>query len=822
MRPKTLRIIGCGSIIACFNIGSKTIYIMEYRLSEIAEICGGALCGADVVVRSVTADSRRSVGREEAPLFVAIRGRNHDGHDYIADLYRRGVRGFMVEREVDADNYPEAGFVKVGKSLYGLQALAANYRASFSGVVVGITGSSGKTTVKEWIAQAAPEGVAMFRSPRSYNSQLGVPLSILMMAGNEDYALIEAGISRPGEMERLAEVIRPDLGVFTGLGPEHGENFQSDKQKMREKAQLFATCKRVIYFGDEPVVEEALRLKAPEAELIDAAPYAYMLSDEDAADSVTLRNKALVAAFYDAVGTDGSRMGSRLQELRPVTVRLGMREGIAGSLLVTDMNNTDMNSLPMALDYLNSVAGGRETMLIMSDIPFGSMPDWELYGQVGAMVRTAGIDRFIGVGERISACRDAFDAGSRFFSSAEEFIGRIMQDEVAGKAILLRGNADTGFIRILHHLDRRSHTTVLEVDLDAMRHNLDHYRTLVGEGVKLMAMVKASGYGNGNFEVADMLDRQGVNYLAVAFADEGVRLREKGIAMPIVVLNADEDSFALMVANRLEPEIYNFRSLRHFVAAVRDAGETAWPVHIKIDTGMHRLGFRLEDMAELTAILRRESGAVVARSVFSHLAAADMPQEDDFTRGQIDYFRAAVEALSEGIGYCPLRHILNTAGMERFPEARFDMCRLGIGLYGVGATEGTSLHPVSRLATRIVQVKELDDSETVGYGRSGRLSRRTRVATIPIGYADGLDRRLGNGLWSVLVGGAPAPIVGRICMDSCMVDITGLTACEGDEVIIFGSTPGNTVSDMAAVLDTIPYEIMTSVSERVKRIYLKE
>ena len=344
----------------------------------------------------------------------------------------------------------------------------------------------------------------------------------------------------------------------------------------------------------------------------------------------------------------------------------------------------------------------------------------------------------------------------------------------------------------------------------------------MGDGVKMMAMVKASCYGNGNFEVADMLDKQGVNYLAVAFADEGVTLREKGIAMPIVVLNADSDSFALMVANRLEPEIYNFRSLERFIAAVRDAGETSWPVHIKIDTGMHRLGFRMEDMPELAALLRREAGAVAARSVFSHLAAADMPEEDGFTRSQIDYFRRTVQALADGLGYRPLMHILNTAGMERFPEARFDMCRLGIGLYGVSCTEGEALRPVSRLLTRIVQVKELAQSETVGYGRSGKLARDSRLATIPIGYADGLDRRLGCGNWSVLVNGRPAPIVGRICMDSCMVDVTGMNVSEGDEVTVFGSTPGNTVSDMAVLLGTIPYEIMTSVSERVKRIYLKE
>lgn len=793
---------------------------MEYSLSEVAAICGGTLRGDDVVVRSVTADSRRSVGKNDAAMFVAIRGRNHDGHDYIADLYRRGVRGFMVETDLDETVYPGAGFVRVEKSLNGLQALAAYYRKSFRGTVVGITGSNGKTTVKEWIAQIVPAGLTVFRSPRSYNSQLGVPLSILMMTGSEDVALIEAGISRPGEMERLATIIRPDIGIFTCLGPEHGENFQSDKQKMREKALLFESCRKVIFSSGDTLVDETLRTKVLDAELIDAKPFVEQFKNET--DDVTCRNKSLVAAFYDVMGMQVAGILPELRGLSPVAVRLGIREGIAGSVVVTDMNNTDVNALPMALDYLHGVAGTRETMLIMADILFSRMPDWELYGKVGAMVRNAGIIHFVGIGEHLSACRDAFGSGSRFFTTAEDFLRHISQDDIAGKAILLRGNADTGIIRIQHMLDRRSHTTVLEVDLDAMRHNLDHYRSLVGSGVKMMAMVKASCYGNGNFEVADMLDKQGVDYLAVAFADEGVTLREKGIAMPVVVLNADADSFALMVANRLEPEIYNFRSLREFVAAVRDAGETSWPIHIKIDTGMHRLGFRLEDIPELCAVLKRESGAVVARSVFSHLATADMPEEDDFTRSQIDYFTRAVNALGKGLGYMPLRHILNTAGMERFPEARFDMCRLGIGLYGVSCTQGGVLRPVSRLRTRIVQVKELASTETVGYGRSGRLARTSTLATIPVGYADGLDRRLGCGAWSVLVGGRPAPIVGRICMDSCMVDVTGLNVSEGDEVTVFGDVPGHTVSDMAAVLGTIPYEIMTSVSERVKRIYLKE
>lgn len=793
---------------------------MKYSMSEIAAVCGGEFYGNDVVVSSVVADSRRSIGAGEEPLFVAIRGRNHDGHDFIGDLYRRGVRGFIVEKDIDTEAYPDAGFVKADKSLHALQDLAAHYRRSFKGVVVGITGSNGKTVVKEWIARAVPDGTTIFRSPRSYNSQLGVPLSVLMMRGCEDIALIEAGISRPGEMERLAAIIRPDVGVFTAFGPEHGENFSSPKHKMREKAVLFSGCRAVVYNGNDPLVGEVLRDRLSGVKLTDAAAYDNLI--DGIVDSASRRNAALVAAFYNAAGYDADAMLSMLWSTKPAEMRLGIREGVAGSVLVTDMNNADINSLPISLDYVKGVSGGRTLMLVMTDIPFNPMPDWELYGKVAAMLRSTGIARFVGIGERISSCRDSFGSESMFFDSAEDFIRHTTQSDIEGCAILLRGNPEPQFFCLLHHLDRRSHTTVLEVNLDAMIHNLNYFRTRIGLGVKIMAMVKALGYGTGNYEVADMLRSQGVDYLAVAFADEGVRLREQGIAMPIVVLNADADSFALMVANRLEPEIYNRRSLAQFIAAVRDAGESSWPVHIKIDSGMHRLGFEEEDIDDLVGILRREAGSVVVRSVFSHLAVADMPEEDDFTRTQIECFRRSAEALAEGIGYKPIMHLSNSAGMERFPEARFDLCRIGIGLYGVSSDRQGVLRAVSRLATRIVQIKELDASQTVGYGRAGRLIRPSRIATIPIGYADGFDRRLGCGNWNVLAGGVPAPIVGRICMDSCMVDVTDIPVAEGDEVTIFGGVSGNTVEDMACVLGTIPYEIMTSVSERVKRIYLKE
>ncbi|MDY3979926.1 MAG: alanine racemase [Tidjanibacter sp.] len=774
---------------------------MQYKLSEIIRaVEGSRLVGCNVEVHSVMTDSRHSFDVVDRPLFAAMAGVNHDGHNYIADLYRRGVRGFLVEREIDPKDYPEAGFVVVTRTVHALQSLARDYRAHFRGTVVAVTGSTGKTVVKEWIAQVAPEGVDLFRSPRSYNSQLGVALSLLMMEGSEDMAVIEAGISRPGEMERLEDMIRPDVGIFTTLDGCHDENFSSRRQKAAEKALLFRRAAQVIYNPDFDYVEQAVKSVCKSCHAVHS-------------------NKEAVVKLYETLGYDSANIAERLRDMQPADMQFSLREGLGGSIVLSDTHNCDINSLSIALDSLGEVAASRERILILSDMLYSSLPDRELYGRVAATVRNAGVEHFIGVGERIGRCAEQFAPGSLFFSSVDEFLKWFTQDKIEASAVLVKGGAMSQFDRIVHLLSRRSHTTVLEVNLDAMAHNLAHYRAMLPEGTKMMAMVKASAYGHGDYEIAAMLAHQGVDYLAVAFADEGVTLRQKGISMPVVVLNADADSFELMVANRLEPEIYNFTSLRTFASAVVEAGESRYPIHIKIDSGMHRLGFRECDIEQLCAMLADMADRVTVRSIFSHLATADMPSENDYTLGQIATFDRLSTAIMQTLPYRPLRHINASAAMERFPQSDYDMCRLGIGLYGVGTA---GLLPVSRLTTRIVQVKELSAGETVGYARAGVLGHLTKVATIPIGYADGLDRRLGSGRWSVLVGGHKAPIIGRICMDSCMIDVTGIETEEGDTVTIFGGDEGNTVVDMAAILDTIPYEIMTSVSTRVKRIYVKE
>ena len=789
---------------------------MNYSMREIAAVCGGEFSGADVTARSVIADSRRSIGSDEAPLFVAIRGRNHDGHDFIDDLYRRGVRAFLVERELDAAQYPGAGFVRVPKSLAGLQALAAHYRASFRGTVVGITGSSGKTTVKEWIAQTMPATFKLFRSPRSYNSQLGAALSLLMIEGDERIALIEAGISQPGEMARLERMIAPDVTLFTSLGDAHQEHFASLEEKCAEKLLLGLHARRILYHGAyEPMASMLREVYADGRELTDAAPYA----GGGFADGASERNSQLVEAFWQMMGQPKPDFG----RLQPVAMRLEVKEGINGSLLIDDAYNSDMNSLAIALDYLHNVAAGRPTTLILSDILQSGMTDDELYVRVAAMVAAAGVGKVIGIGPHLSAQADRFTGDKAFYLSTDDYLRRIDRADIAGRAVLLKGNRDSRFERLEHALSRRSHTTVLEVDLDAMISNLNYFRARMRPGVRLVAMVKASSYGAGDFEVAQMLQHQGVDYLAVAFADEGVLLRERGISMPIVVLNADADSFGVMVANRLEPEIYNLHSLAEFADAVDRYGERNYPIHIKLDTGMHRLGFMEEELPALLEALGRRRRSLRTATVFAHLCTSDDPSQDDFTRLQIARFDRMSSRLKEALPYDVLRHTANSAAIERFPEAQYDMCRLGLGLYGFGFEHNEALHPVSTLRTRIVQIKRLAPPETVGYGRAGVLTRPTVTATVPIGYADGLDRHLGCGAWSMLVKGRPAPIVGRICMDSCMLDITDIEGvAEGDEALVFSPAARNTPEAMAAVLGTIPYEIMTSVSGRVKRIYLKE
>ena len=792
---------------------------MIYELKNIAGIVGGTFSGADSSVTRVVTDSR-TANCPQQTLFVAIRGPRRDGHSYIAELYRKGVRGFIVDRDIDISGFPGAGFIRTGDSGEALQRLAAHHRDGFRGTVVAITGSNGKTVTKEWIAQLCPPGVKLFRSPKSYNSQIGVPLSLLML-DDEAVAVIEAGISRPGEMCRLEKMIRPDIGLITNIGDAHQENFESLGQKAGEKLGLFASTPVIIYNAADPVLGEAVpvryggrRLIGVDASLADLAGLPY-------SDRASRENAAGALALYEALGYDMKTVRSGLPGLQNVAMRLELKDGVNGCTIVNDSYNSDINSLAIALQCLDSVAGQRGKVLILSDIDQSGLPAEQLYARVAELVRTHGVDELVGIGSEIFRHAALFDCRKEFYLNTDNFIGAGLRAGFVRKSILLKGGRRFQFERIGRMLENKVHTTVLEVDLDHMIHNLNYFRSLLRRGERMMAMVKAAGYGSGTFEVANMLERQGVDFLAVAFADEGVTLREAGITMPVVVLNADADSFDLMVDYRLDPEIYSFSSLRSFAATARRHGETGYPVHVKLDTGMHRLGFERPDIDPLIVELGTMP-EVRIRTIFTHLAGSDEARHDDFTRSQIALFRELSDRLVAAFpGEHILRHIDNSAGIERFPEAQFDMVRLGIGLYGIGFVHQEHLLPVSTLRSRIVQIKELAVGETVGYGRHGRADGHpVRTATVPIGYADGLNRRLSCGRWSFIVNGKKAPIIGNICMDTCMIDITGIEAREGDSVTIFGE--GATVGEMADALGTIPYEIMTGVSARVKRIYTKE
>lgn len=775
-------------------------------------MCGGVLHGKDSMVGDVVTDSRRCAFGDGA-MFVAMRGVNYDSHDYVADMYRRGVRAFMVEHEVAMAD--DAGYVCVDNALEALQRLAAAHRATFKGKVVGITGSNGKTMVKEWVARALPAGIKVVVSPMSYNSQLGVALSLLMIEGDEELALIEAGISEVGEMERLERMIRPDVVVMTSIGDAHQSNFESLEQKVREKMTLARRAHTFIYHSDYKEIADAAKLLPDECRVVDAATADV---EELPACNAALRIDAQeVKSLCRELG-----YGIPQLSLSDVAMRLEVKEGVDGSTIINDSYNSDINSLALALDTLRSVALGGKTTVVISDILQSGMSDEELYSRVAQLVAHAGVDTIICVGERIKAHINKFACKARYYSSTEDLMRAISHEDISGRTVLLKGNRRSHFERVCHSLERKSHTTVLEVNLDAMTHNVGYFRRHLPMNHRLVAMVKAHSYGAGDVEVAQLMQRLGVSYLAVAFADEGIVLREKGITMPIVVLNADAGSFDKMVAYSLEPEIYSFHSLADFMHSVERYGAHNYPIHIKLDTGMHRLGFVEQEVDELINILKDNRNIRVA-TIFAHLSCADDTAQDDFTREQIALFDKMSSRIAEALPYDVLRHTANSAAIERFPEAAFDMCRLGLGLYGYGYSHNEELKPVATLKTRIVQIRKRAKGDAIGYGRSQMLERDSVIATIPIGYADGLDRHLGGGRWSMLVAGNVAPTVGRICMDSCMIDVTDIEGVkEGDEVTIFSPAKGNSLEDMAEVLGTISYEIMTSVSARVKRIYVRE
>ncbi|MCC8155634.1 MAG: bifunctional UDP-N-acetylmuramoyl-tripeptide:D-alanyl-D-alanine ligase/alanine racemase [Tannerellaceae bacterium] len=821
---------------------------MEYNIRKIAAILGlHNQSFKDDTISVLLTDSRR-VSNPSESLFFAIATRTNDGHKFIPELYRLRVRNFVVnESFTGMDSMPDANFLVVKDTLRALQRVAAYHRKRFHIPVIGITGSNGKTIVKEFLYQLLHTDFAIVRSPRSYNSQIGVPLSVWQMNEKHTLGIFEAGISQPDEMEYLQPVIAPTVGIFTSIGEAHQENFFSINEKCLEKLQLFKDCEAIIYDADDIIISNNV-----EASCLSHKSIAWSRTDSDAPlyiDSISKKENHTVITCtmlgltrkYTIPFTDDASIENiihclalmlylkptsvnnteKFAMLEPVDMRLDIKEGINNCIVINDIYNSDINSLDIALDFLRSRAVDRtmKRTLILSDIlQSGALPR-SLYKKVADMARRKEVDRIIGIGRDLCQQASLFLMESEFYTTTEEFLKKDLSYVFNNELILLKGSRHFHFECISERLEKKMHETVLEVNLDAVVHNLNYFRSLLKPETRVICMVKASGYGAGSYELAKTLQEHRVDYLAVAVADEGMELRKQGISIPIIVMNPEFASFNMLLENQLEPEVYSFRLLDALLHEVKRRGITNYPIHIKIDTGMHRLGFTPEDVPAIAERLQGRGGLTV-RSVFSHLAGSDEVIFDDFTEEQYTKFIRAANQLEEKLDYKIQKHILNSAGIERFSQYQLDMVRLGIGLYGISCKDKEQLKRVSTLKTIILQIQEVPAGESVGYSRKTFVSRDSRIAVLPIGYADGLNRHLSNGVGEVVINGTRCPFVGNICMDICMVDITDIEANEGDPVIIFGEDLP--VWEMAEKLDTIPYEILTTISTRVKRIYYRE
>ena len=824
---------------------------MFYSLEKVTALIGARRFGnAEARIDWLLTDSR-SLAFPETTLFFALRTPVGDGHKYIPDLYRRGVRNFVVGTVPDnyETDYPDANFLRVLSPLKALQRLAERHREEYVLPVIGITGSNGKTVVKEWIYQLLMLSMNVTRSPRSYNSQVGVPLSVWLLDERSRIGVFEAGISQPGEMQALRAIIQPTIGVMTNIGPAHQENFSTIQEKCHEKLLLFKDAKVLIYNADEPVVAESVHdfgfggqlfgwsrkdenatvfVRAIEPTDDGQTRIAYFFNGTAAeytlpfADEASIQNSitALCVCLY--LGLTPADIARRMALLEPVAMRLEVVQGVRGCTLINDAYNSDAAALDIALDFMNRRAkeqAAKGRTLILSDIFQTGIPAEELYAKVADMLKSRGVERLLGEGPAISAAHTLFSIKKSFYPTSEALLESGELDTIHDEIILLKGARNFGFEQIAKALSLRVHETTLDVNLEAIAENLHFYRSFMKPETKLTCMVKASAYGAGSVEIAKTLQERGVDYLAVAVADEGAELRRAGITAGIIVMNPEMSAFGTLFEYELEPEIYSFNLLDALIRAARRQGITDFPVHLKLDTGMHRLGFNPK--TDIPVLIDRLSHqrALIPRSVFSHFVGADSDGFDEFSEKQFKLFDEASRTLQAAFPHKILRHICNSAGIERFPERHLDMVRLGLGLYGIDPIDNRVLHNVATLRTTILQIRDVPAGDSIGYSRKTVLDRPSRIAAIPIGYADGLNRHLGNRRGYCLVNGQKADYVGNICMDVCMIDVTDIPCREGDSVEIFGDAlPVTVLSDL---LGTIPYEVLTSVSNRVKRVYFQ-
>ena len=832
------------------------------NIEQIKKWCNGSWLANDHItatIDEISIDSR-NIEHPENALFIALKTPLRDGHNYIQDAWVKGVRNFLVSNDIDTTQLQGSNIIRVNDTHAALQQIAAAHRKQFDIPVIGITGSNGKTVVKEWLYQLLNSKYNTIRSPKSYNSQVGVPLSVWLMKPDQQLAIFEAGISQPGEMEKLERIIHPSIGLFTNIGEAHSEGFLNSRQKINEKLILFRNAKQLIYCLDHAELnqciiqymhqvkggrsEEPLQLftwsQKQEADL--------RISDISKTNSKTAisalykgKEVSITIPFTDDASVENAihcwcillllnmsnnEVREQMLQLQPVSMRLEMRHGINDCTIINDAYNSDLTSLQLALNFLEQQKQHNHHTVIMSDMLQIGKRDLDLYDEVATLISRRNIQRFIGIGPALYKNKASFRKHKKirsiFFKSTEDLLKNFHLLTFDKEAILLKGARVFAFEKIAMLLEQQVHQTVLSINLSALTHNLNVFRSELRPGVKTMAMVKAFAYGSGSYEIASLLQYAGVDYLTVAYTDEGITLRKAGIKMPIMVMSPDATSFDRMIAWKLEPELFSFRSLSAFINIAQTLQTHKYPVHIKLDTGMHRLGFGPDEI-ELLANTINETATIQVETIFSHLAASDDPQQDGFTKQQAQLFEAMGRTLMDNLPNTPMFHLCNSAGIVRHPNLQYDMVRLGIGLYGIdtGHILANKLKQISTLKTTISQIHTIPAGDNIGYGHHTIAPHNMRIATISIGYADGYPRSLGNGKAFVLISGKPAKTIGSICMDMCMVDITQIPeAKEGDDAIIFGEYP--TVSHLAAWAGTISYEIMTSISQRVKRVYLNE
>lgn len=799
----------------------------------------------DICIRNLIIDSRKTTQIQDS-VFFAIQGDRHNGHGFISELIHKGVKNFVVSSKAVVSS--EANFFVVEDVIKALQSIATHHRKSNSIPILAITGSNGKTTIKEWIRHTLGSSTSIVTNPKSYNSQVGVPLSIWHIRGNEELGVFEAGISKKGEMKKLQRIISPDFGLITNIGDAHAEHFNNQEEKLLEKLILFKDSKAIFYCKDSKLIDShisrlysekslytwgkgeecTLTIHSVKKNTSSSTIYGEYLNKEIVliipfCDKASIENAILCCLFALVQQIEPSIITQRMSSLPQLAMRLEYKAGIKNSILINDFYNSDLESLKIALEHLSNQKQKKNKSVILSDITESNLPPVALYQEVASLLSSHSIDKLIGIGDSITKNQHFFNVKEKhFFDDTKSFEASFNDLDFKDEVILLKGARSFELEKISQLLEAKTHETVLEVNLSHVVHNLNYFRSLLKPKVKIMCMVKAFSYGSGTYEIAQTLAYQNIDYLGVAYADEGVLLRKNGIQTSIMVMNVDQSSFDSIVQHNLEPEIYSFEQLLQFIEFIEriDLGQP-YPIHLKIETGMNRLGFNEKDIDSLIDLLKQHP-QIKVKCIFSHLAASDEPIHDDFTMEQLGIFIAITEKIEASLGYTFIKHIANSAAIERFPTAHLDMVRLGIGLHGISPfpKQQDVLIPVSTLKTVVSQVKFVDEGNSVGYGRKGWVDKRKKIATIPIGYADGFKRSLGNGVGHVFIHNQKVPVFGSVCMDMTMLDVTNVEVKKGDSVIIFDEH--HSVKAIAKAVGTIPYEILSGISQRVKRIYFQE